>query len=142
MYPRKLFRIGYEAAGDLRSDPPDLHFRYNPQGSTTYESLSSQASVNLTGGASTSGPLIKDYCAIRATNGSAWPYPNQTSAYLQSPEVMASSDQIQSSPSPYIRPVFSSLRWQILRLVWIGFGPVYQHSQRERCWRGFQPSTR
>ena len=70
----------------ITADPcPDqsthlLILRYNQQGSASYQSLSTSGDVNLVGGASASGPLIKEFCSLRAKNGTAWPYPNQTSA--------------------------------------------------------------
>ncbi|KAF9785899.1 aspartic peptidase domain-containing protein [Thelephora terrestris] len=51
---------------------------YNEQNSTTAISLPNSASINLIGGASTSGPLIKEDCFLHAQNGSSWNYPNQT----------------------------------------------------------------
>ncbi|KAF9652076.1 acid protease [Thelephora ganbajun] len=51
---------------------------YNQQGSTTVKTLSDSANVNLIGGTSTSGPLIKEDCFLHAKNGSSWNYPNQT----------------------------------------------------------------
>jgi hypothetical protein len=51
---------------------------YNEQNSTTATSLPNSAGINLIGGASTSGSLIKEDCALHAKNGSSWSYPNQT----------------------------------------------------------------
>lgn len=57
-----------------------LIFRYHTEGSTTVNVLGNSASVNLTNGASTSGPLIQEDCALHTSNGSLWSYPDQTSA--------------------------------------------------------------
>jgi hypothetical protein len=57
--------------------------RYNQAGSTTFQTLGGSADVDLIGGVSTSGPLIKENCALHSENGTSWDYPDQTSAYIQ-----------------------------------------------------------
>jgi hypothetical protein len=51
---------------------------YNQQNSTTVKSLPDTDALDLIGGGSTSGPLIKEDCALGAKNGTSWPYRNQT----------------------------------------------------------------
>jgi len=72
-------------------DKPTI-FRYDQKDSTTFQALGNSASVNLIGGASTSGPLIKEHCSLHTKNGSSWDYPNQTSACIRPsniPEIIA-----------------------------------------------------
>lgn len=52
--------------------------RYNRTESTTAQTFSSASSVPLFG-TPTGASVIKEFCQLTQQNGSAWPYPNQTS---------------------------------------------------------------
>ncbi|KAI0791796.1 aspartic peptidase domain-containing protein [Abortiporus biennis] len=50
---------------------------YNQAVSTTAQNVGDNATANFLGGTA-SGPVIKEICALKTSNGSNWNYPNQT----------------------------------------------------------------